>query len=180
VGESSEWLIDYNYARWQECNRWYCAQWVSTSRLSVLTLLIFQYKNYFESRMIQHLRRMLQLKGYWKIKRGHECFFYAAFLSTNSYYYHRYLKYRYISNLEYFHYSYLFYLLFACVDGYCCASSHAMTRTHTVGLLWMKDWPVSQTCACTKHTTLTTDRQTCLWQDSNPQSQQARGHIHTP
>jgi hypothetical protein len=47
---------------------------------------------------------------------------------------------------------------------------------HSVGLLWTSDRPVAETSTW-QHTTLTRDRHPCLRRDSNPQSQQACGHI---
>jgi hypothetical protein len=55
--------------------------------------------------------------------------------------------------------------------------SHSDTP-HTVGLLWNSDQPDSETFTW-QHTTLITDRQTCLRQDSKPQSQQASGRRPT-
>jgi len=50
--------------------------------------------------------------------------------------------------------------------------SHSDTQ-HSVGLLWMSDQPITETSTW-QHTTLTRDRSPRLWQDSNPQSQQAK------
>jgi hypothetical protein len=56
--------------------------------------------------------------------------------------------------------------------------SHSDT-SHSVGFLWRSDQPDAET-STRQHTTLTTDRQTGLWWDSNPQYQQASGHRPTP
>ena len=50
---------------------------------------------------------------------------------------------------------------------------------HSVGLLWKIDRPDAETSTW-QHTTLTTDRQPCSRLDSNPQSQQAKGHRPKP
>ena len=56
-----------------------------------------------------------------------------------------------------------------------------LTNTHTlsVGHLWTRDQPISETHTWL-HTTLTRDRRPCLWQDSNPQSQEASSRRPTP
>jgi hypothetical protein len=46
-------------------------------------------------------------------------------------------------------------------------------HTHSIRLLWTRDWPLTETSMW--HTTLTTNRYPCLQRDSNPQSQQASG-----
>jgi len=51
--------------------------------------------------------------------------------------------------------------------------------SQSVGLLWTSDQSVAETSAW-QHTTLTTDKHPCLWWDSHPRSQQARGRRPTP
>ena len=49
----------------------------------------------------------------------------------------------------------------------------------SVGLLGTSDQPDPETSTL-QHTTLTTDKHSCPWRDSNPQSQQASGRRPTP
>jgi len=48
-----------------------------------------------------------------------------------------------------------FCLLIVGVECYCCTWSHWMTRTHSVGLLWTRDWPLTEACICTTHKRVT-------------------------
>ena len=56
--------------------------------------------------------------------------------------------------------------------GFAISLTH--THTHSVGLLWTSDQPDAETFT-SQHSTLTTERHPCRWQDSNPRSQQASG-----
>jgi len=56
--------------------------------------------------------------------------------------------------------------------------SHSDTP-HSVALLWTSGQLEAETSTW-QHTTITSDRHLCLWRDSNPQSQQARGRRPTP
>jgi len=57
--------------------------------------------------------------------------------------------------------------------------SHTTTQDKSVGLLWTSDQLVAETCTW-QHTTLTTDKHPCNWQDSNLRSEQASGRRPTP
>jgi len=67
-----------------------------------------------------------------------------------------------------------FYLLFECVQSYCCTSSRSTTHTNSVGLLWMSDRPFAETSTW-QHIPFTTERAPRLRLDSNPQSQEPNG-----
>jgi hypothetical protein len=48
-----------------------------------------------------------------------------------------------------------FCLLIVGAEGCCCTLSQSLTHTHSVGLLWIRYWPI------TDNTTLTRDRHPC-------------------
>jgi hypothetical protein len=56
--------------------------------------------------------------------------------------------------------------------------SHTPSDTqHSVGLLWMRDRPVTEASTC-QHTIVTKDRHPCPWRDFNPQFQKVRIFIY--
>ena len=57
-------------------------------------------------------------------------------------------------------------------------ASHSHSDTpHSLALLWTSDRPDVETSTC-QHTTLTRDLHPCPRRDSNPQFQQASGHVY--